>query len=73
MAGPLPVAPPPGREPFSLAGAIAPAWLSWFNQVWRAVRYDNLVDAANDTAAATAGVGIGQLYRTGSILKVRVS
>lgn len=33
----------------------------------------NLVDAADDTAAAALGVPVGGLYRNGSILKVRVS
>ncbi len=69
----IPVPPPPAREQFTLNGFTAPAWVVWFNQIWRAVRYDNLVDAANDAAAATAGVGVGQMYRTGSTLKVRVS
>lgn len=32
----------------------------------------NLVNAANDAAAAAAGVSIGQTYRNGSILMVRV-
>jgi hypothetical protein len=31
-----------------------------------------LVNAANDAAAAAAGVQVGQLYRNGSILMVRV-
>jgi hypothetical protein len=31
-----------------------------------------LTDAANDTAAAAAGVQVGQMYKTGSALKVRV-
>ena len=33
----------------------------------------NLVNAANDTAAATAGVIIGQVYRNGSVLQIRVT
>jgi hypothetical protein len=33
----------------------------------------NLPDAANDGAAATAGVAIGGLYRNGSVLMVRVA
>jgi multidrug efflux pump subunit AcrA (membrane-fusion protein) len=33
----------------------------------------DFVDAANDGAAATAGVVVGQVYRNGSDLKVRVS
>jgi hypothetical protein len=31
-----------------------------------------LKQAANDAAAARAGVGIGQIYRSGSALQVRV-
>ena len=30
-----------------------------------------LTNAANDAAAATAGVAIGQLYRNGSVVQVR--
>lgn len=33
----------------------------------------SLPDHADDTAAGSAGVAVGQLYRTGSTLKVRVS
>ena len=32
-----------------------------------------LVNAANDTAAASAGVSIGQLYRNGSVIQIRVT
>ncbi len=32
----------------------------------------NLVVAANDAAAAGGGVGIGQIYRNGSVIMVRV-
>ena len=32
-----------------------------------------LVNAANDAAAAKAGVKVGQLYRNGSIVMVRVT
>jgi len=31
------------------------------------------VNAANDTAAAAAGVSVGQLYRNGSVLMIRIS
>jgi hypothetical protein len=31
-----------------------------------------LVNAANDAAAAAAGVNVGQLYRNGSVIQVRV-
>lgn len=32
-----------------------------------------LVNAVNDVAAASAGVAVGELYRNGSVLMVRVS
>ena len=32
-----------------------------------------LTDAANDSAAATAGVAVNQLYRNGSVVMIRVS
>ena len=32
-----------------------------------------LTDAANDGAAATAGVAVNQLYRNGSVVMIRVS
>ena len=32
-----------------------------------------LANAANDAAAAAAGVAIGQMYRNGSVLNVRVT
>jgi len=38
-----------------------------------ATDWSSLVDAADDTAAATAGVEINEFYRTGSTIKVRVS
>lgn len=33
----------------------------------------NLANAANDAAAATAGVAVGALYRNGSVLMIRVA
>lgn len=33
----------------------------------------NLTNAANDQAAQRAGVAIGQLYRNGSVIQVRVT
>jgi hypothetical protein len=35
--------------------------------------FGTLKNAANDTAAANAGVGVGQFYRNGSAIQVRVS
>jgi hypothetical protein len=34
---------------------------------------DGLIDAADDSAAATAGVAVNQLYRNGSVVQIRVS
>lgn len=35
--------------------------------------FTSLTNAANDAAAATAGVSIGELYRNGSVVMVRVA
>ena len=35
--------------------------------------FSSLSDYADDTAAASGGVAIGELYRNGSVLMVRVS
>lgn len=34
---------------------------------------NNLTDYADDTAAAAGGVAIGEFYRTGSVVKIRVA
>jgi hypothetical protein len=34
---------------------------------------NGLTDAADDAAAASASVAVGRLYRTGSIIKVRIA
>lgn len=39
----------------------------------REIDFAALQDFADDTAAAAGGIAIGDLYRTGSIVKVRVS
>lgn len=39
----------------------------------RNVAFGSLTSAADDTAAATAGVQIGEFYRTASAVKVRVT
>jgi hypothetical protein len=35
--------------------------------------FNGLTNAANDGAAAAAGVAVGQLYRNGSVMQIRVS
>lgn len=37
------------------------------------VKISGLSEAADDTAAASAGIAVNGLYRTGSVLKIRVS
>lgn len=34
---------------------------------------DGLTEYADDAAAATGGLAVGDMYRTGSVIKVRVS
>lgn len=70
-----PVPPPPNREQFLLNGYTAPAWVTWFNQIWTAAypNYATLPDCADDAAAAAAGVLVGQLYRTANAIKVRLT
>lgn len=41
--------------------------------VRRDSRFASLGDYADDTAAAAGGVVIGELYRTGSTVKVRIT
>jgi hypothetical protein len=38
-----------------------------------APKLSSIQDLADDTAAAAAGLEIGQVYRTGSVLKIRVA
>lgn len=42
------------------------------NKTLAAPKLSGLTDAADDTAAASAGVPVGGMYRTGSALKLRV-
>jgi hypothetical protein len=59
------------------AGSITFAqYLIALDAVVRALAAGNvgtLVEAANDAAAATAGVAVGSIYRNGSQVMVRVS
>jgi hypothetical protein len=50
-------------------------WLQSIDRVARSMATGNvggLVNAANDAAAATAGVPIGGLYRSGNAVQIRV-
>ena len=43
------------------------------NKTLNAPKLSGLVNAVDDAAAATAGVGVGEMYRDGSVLRVRVA
>jgi hypothetical protein len=51
-------------------GLMEENWYDFFNGVGQPAR---LVDAVNDTQAAAAGVPLYGLYRTSSIVKVRMT
>ena len=53
-----------GRDYFSKLDALVAAIATGMNVA--------LTNAANDAAAAAAGVQVGQLYRNGSVIMVRV-
>jgi len=50
-------------------------WRNYFRSIdnmFRTAQYGPLISAANDAAAATAGVPVNGLYRNGSVVMVRV-
>jgi len=53
--------------------AFGSAAKRWNNGFFTKLTLANLVNAANDGAAAAGGVAVGEVYRNGSILMVRVS
>ena len=57
------------------AGTVTGQLARWNNTTARyePVTLNTLPDAADDSAAATAGVAVGGLYRTGSTLKTRIT
>jgi hypothetical protein len=51
-------------------------WRNYFvpvDKMFRTAQYGPLVNAANDSAAAAAGVPVNGFYRNGSIVMVRVT
>jgi hypothetical protein len=62
---------------FQPNGSLTPTWAQFFVLLAAAVNAGPSIavlgDHADDTAAASGGVAIGGLYRTGSALKVRVA
>lgn len=57
----------------SPAGTVAGQIGVWDGTGYAPVGLNTLTDAADDAAAAGAGIAVGGLYRTGSIIKVRVA
>lgn len=55
--------PPPAREPFLLNNYTAPAWVLWFNQLWRQV--ESAAGGGEVNSGANTGTGVG-VYRSKS-------
>lgn len=66
---------------FPIAGMFPPTqpFAAWLNALHAVALLLNsgtigpLTDAVDDAAAGVAGVAVGQLYRTGSAVKIRVT
>ena len=74
----LPPVPQPANSVVDESGRatlLMAQWLLMMDQIFRGFTGGNagLINAANDTAAATAGVQIGQLYRNGNAVQIRLT
>ena len=79
----IPFSAPPPRPDLPLVttqdGRPTLPWVLYLPQLDAAVRalaggqVGDLTNAANDAAAAAAGVEVGSIYRSGSVLMVRVA
>lgn len=76
---PPPVLSPLGRvDPSTQTIALMQPWVEYFAsldvnaRLLSAGRINSLINAANDAAAAAAGVVVGQFYRNGSVVMIRV-
>jgi len=71
------VSAPDPHSQYTSAGELATALIPYLTQAAGDARYLQqiltLTNAVNDAAAASAGVAVGQLYRTGSIVMIRVT
>ena len=68
--------PKPEVNPIGDDGNWVPVWNTYFqrlDQLLRQALIGPLINAANDGAAATAGVPINGLYRNGSAVMIRVT
>lgn len=76
MARDLPPLPAPDVPMFGADRNMSPTWRQfWVNLMLyiSGVQLAQSTSYANDAAAAAGGVKIGQFYRDGSVVKVRVS
>lgn len=71
---------PPGSMPWANPGGTpAQAFAQYMSKLDALVRqlasanFSSLTNATDDAAAAAAGVSVGQLYRNGSQVMIRVS
>lgn len=67
--------PTDGNRPdwFRLAANVVNSLLNRTSALETATDWSALADYADDTAAAAGGIAVGELYRTGSAVKVRVT
>lgn len=75
MATPTPLGPLPlitARWVETPGGTPSLVWRQYLLSVDRALRAP-LLNFANDAAAATGGIAIGQMYQTAGTVKVRVT
>jgi len=68
---------PPANVPMAMPdGTMSPIWRIFWVQLLLALGDINKVltlgDFANDAAAAVGGVAVGQYYRNGSVVMIRV-
>lgn len=61
---------PPDENIFSL---IWRTYMAALDRMFRNAQFGPLINAANDAAAATAGVPVNGFYRNGSVVMIRVS
>lgn len=63
---------PPLQWPIAGNMTLVSEWYEYLQGIDRLLRTID-INAANDAAAAAAGVPIGSLYRNGSVVQIRVT
>jgi hypothetical protein len=73
----LPPLPPPALAWFDRASGrptdVFRDWCLAMDRIMRAGQFGTLTNAANDGAAAAAGVPLNGIYRNGSVVQIRVT